>query len=50
MKYLLTLLITTKLLASNVAIIDSGVDYKHKALKNQMWINPIDNIIDKKRN
>ncbi len=46
MKYLLTLLITTKLLASNVAIIDSGVDYKHKALKNQMWINPIDNIID----
>ena len=27
-------------LSANIAIIDSGVDYKHKSLVNNIWSNP----------
>lgn len=33
-------------LAATVAIIDSGVDYKHKALADTMWTNPNDSTTD----
>ena len=33
-------------LAATVAIIDSGVDYKHKALADTMWTNPNDSSTD----
>lgn len=50
---MMTLIFSTKLLASTVAVIDSGVDYKHKVLAPQMWINPAevaDNNRDEDRN
>lgn len=39
---LLSIVLSTKLLASTVAVIDSGVDYKHKMLASQMWVNPLE--------
>jgi cell wall-associated protease len=41
------LLITSlNLFAANIAIIDSGVDYKHKDLKNNIWQNPNSKTVD----
>ncbi|MFM8313399.1 MAG: S8 family serine peptidase, partial [Deltaproteobacteria bacterium] len=41
------LLITSlNLFAANIAIIDSGVDYKHKDLKNNIWENPSSKTVD----
>src|SRR5690242_9535950 len=34
------LFVGTAAIGANIAIIDSGVDYKHQALKNNMWDNP----------
>lgn len=50
---MMALVLSTKLLASTVAIIDSGVDYKHKMIAPQMWVNPTeiaDNNRDEDRN
>ncbi|MFM8315117.1 MAG: S8 family serine peptidase [Deltaproteobacteria bacterium] len=48
MKHLaIGLLVTSlNLFAANIAIIDSGVDYKHKELKNNMWQNPDSKTVD----
>jgi len=48
MKHLaIGLLITSlNLFAANIAIIDSGVDYKHKDLKNNIWQNPDSKTVD----
>ncbi|NBX67640.1 MAG: hypothetical protein EBR01_01605 [Proteobacteria bacterium] len=48
MKHLaIGLLITSlNLFAANIAIIDSGVDYKHKDLKNNIWQNPEAKTVD----
>ncbi|MFW7380508.1 MAG: S8 family serine peptidase [Oligoflexus sp.] len=32
--------------AATVAIIDSGIDYKHEFLQDRMWINPVDQAFD----
>lgn len=48
MKHLaIGLLVTSlNLFAANIAIIDSGIDYKHKELKNNMWQNPSSKTVD----
>ncbi len=41
------LLITSlNLFAAHIAVIDSGVDYKHKDLKNNIWQNPDSKTVD----
>jgi cell wall-associated protease len=43
MKTALTwMMLVTQCFAAKVAIIDSGVDFKHTYLKPRMWINPVD--------
>ena len=41
------LIITSlNLFAANIAIIDSGIDYKHQELKNNMWTNSASKTVD----
>jgi len=38
--FLVVVFLAAQAQAANLAIIDSGVDYKHKELSNKMWTNP----------